>query len=104
MLHKLRTRTLGMGMLVVLTMDGCGKRTNAVNERSQEADQPLALAESNGYPYCTNGSNTGRGYGWDTSVTDPTGSHSCRVPPRRGRRGNQSQSPGCQIDSHETGV
>lgn len=32
------------------------------------------------YPYCTNGSDTGNGYGWDTSVTDPNGSHSCLVP------------------------
>ena len=31
------------------------------------------------YPYCTNGSNTGNGYGWDPAVTDPNGSHSCRV-------------------------
>jgi len=29
------------------------------------------------YPYCTNGSNTGNGYGWDPAVTDPNGSHSC---------------------------
>lgn len=35
---------------------------------------------ANGYPYCTNGSNTGDGYGWDESVTDPNGSHSCMVP------------------------
>jgi hypothetical protein len=104
MLLKLRTRTLGMGMLVVLAMDGCGKTTDSVYKRSPKADESLALTESNGYPYCTNGSNTGRGYGWDTSVTDPTGSHSCRVPPPRGRRGNTSQSSGCQIDSHETGV
>jgi hypothetical protein len=30
-----------------------------------------------GFPYCTNGSNTGDGYGWDESVTDPNGAHSC---------------------------
>ena len=34
----------------------------------------------NGYPYCTNGSYTGKGYGWDISVIDPNGSHSCLVP------------------------
>jgi hypothetical protein len=31
----------------------------------------------NGYPYCTNGSNDGNGWGWDEAVTDPSGSHSC---------------------------
>jgi hypothetical protein len=31
----------------------------------------------NGYPYCTNGSNNGDGWGWDEAVTDMNGSHSC---------------------------
>ncbi len=33
------------------------------------------------FPYCTNGSNTGNGFGWDPSVVDSNGSHSCLVPP-----------------------
>ncbi len=42
----------------------------------------LATAEEREwFPYCTNGSNTGNGYGWDPSVVDSNGSHSCLVPP-----------------------
>jgi hypothetical protein len=43
-------------------------------------DEKLAIQRDE-YPTCTNGSNTGGGFGWDTSVTDSHGSHSCRVPP-----------------------
>ena len=32
------------------------------------------------FPYCTNGSDNGNGYGWDPAVIDPNGSHSCLVP------------------------
>jgi len=42
-----------------------------------------------GYPYCTNGSNTGNGYGWDPAVTDPKGSHSCISKP-----GQPAPAPG----------
>lgn len=31
----------------------------------------------NGYPFCTNSSAAPNEWGWDDSVTDPTGSHSC---------------------------
>jgi len=31
------------------------------------------------FPYCTNGSDNGNGYGWDPAVIDPNGSHSCLV-------------------------
>ena len=48
----------------------------------------------NGYPYCTNGSDTGGGYGWDTSVTDPRGSHSCLVPPAPTPSPAPAPSPG----------
>ncbi len=37
--------------------------------------------ERDWFPYCTNGSNTGNGFGWDPSVVDSNGSHSCLVPP-----------------------
>ena len=35
---------------------------------------------TDGYPYCTNGSNTGNGWEWDPAVQDPKGGHSCHVP------------------------
>jgi hypothetical protein len=38
---------------------------------------PQAELAPNGYPFCTNGSNNGDGWGWDEAVTDLNGSHSC---------------------------
>ena len=82
-------------LLLTVSLGACGKN-KAVDDVNQENDQNrgyfLATKSvvasnscngqnaSNGYPYCTNGSNTGFGWGWDTSIFDPRGSHSCVVP------------------------
>ena len=52
----------------------------AVGAKLPPSSKSIAVGQ-NGYPYCTNGSSTGGGYGWDLSVTDPKGFHSCLVPP-----------------------
>lgn len=62
----------------LLALSACGANSTENNRQAQKSS--LDLTGPNGYPYCTNGSNTGSGYGWDTSVTDPRGSHSCLVP------------------------
>jgi hypothetical protein len=49
--------------------------TSTSTDNSSEA--PQATTAPNGYPYCTNGSNNGDGWGWDEAVSDPNGSHSC---------------------------
>lgn len=67
-------------MLAAAFLFGCGDFTK--KQRAEDNPPGLSLTYGpNGYPYCTNGSNTGGGYGWDPRVTDPKGSHSCLVAP-----------------------
>jgi len=72
-------------LLLSLVISNCGQPNADLNLRSKahvekdSADSLRLSVAANGYPYCTNGSNTGGGYGWDTKVTDPRGSHSCLV-------------------------
>ena len=60
----------------------------------------VALADY--YPYCTNGSNTGNGFGWDPSVWDSNGSHSCLVPPEpvSGTFTDGGQGRGCSTPNY----
>lgn len=56
----------------------CGTTLSSATSHSDTGVR--ASPSATDYPLCTNGSNTGSGYGWDPAVKDPKGSHSCRVP------------------------
>ena len=51
-----------------------------IQKSQTNTDARQGANAANGFPYCTNGSNSGGGFGYDESVVDPTGSHSCIVP------------------------
>lgn len=76
-----RISSLWALMLMGAFLFACGDAKYQRNTGENPSDLNLITYGANGYPYCTNGSNTGGGYGWDPRVTDPRGSHSCLVAP-----------------------
>ncbi len=126
--------SVGVSVLcLIVSLQGCGYRQpkqqrvgGPTTSRSTENADPLTLDvptkdvpthAPNGFPYCTNGSDTGGGWGWDPGVTDPRGSHSCVIPPQsqnppppsNGGGGGETPepvggSPGCRVPGRDLGL